>query len=174
MNRAISLLIATVVLVSQALAGEIALPQIPDKQFDVAEFGAKGDGQTNDGKAINAALEAAEKAGGGVVNFKSGKYLTGAVQLRSKVGIHLDKDATLLFTTEPADYPVVLTRWEGTECMNYSGLIGGRDLHDIAITGEGTIDGQGSTWWAWAKKAGGSAKKLREMGETNDNPKSRI
>jgi len=99
-----------------------------------------------------------------------GKSLTGALQLRSNVGLHLDKDATILFSTDPADYPVVLTRWEGTECMNFCGLLTGRDLHDISITGEGTIDGQGSAWWGWAKKA--QAKQLRELGETPTIPRS--
>lgn len=151
---------------------EPALPKIPDKAFAVSEFGAKADGKTNDTKAISSALEAAEKAGGGVVHFGAGKYLTGTLQLRSNVGLHLDKDATILFSTDPADYPVVLTRWEGTECMNYCGLISGRDLHDISITGEGTIDGQGAAWWPWARVA--AAKKLRELGETTDDPKQRV
>ncbi len=153
-------------------ASEPALPQIPAKNFAVRDFGAKGDGTTNDTQAISAALDAAEKGGGGMVNFTAGKYLTGALVLRSNVGLHLDKDATILFSTDPADYPVVLTRWEGTECMNFCGLLTGRDLHDISITGEGTIDGQGSTWWGWAKKA--QSKKLRELGETTDDPTQRV
>src|SRR5437016_7392088 len=167
------LLVPVFLLTSLSLAADPTLPKIPDKSFALSEFGAKADGQSNDSKAINAALEAADKAGGGVVNFSSGTYLTGAIQLRSNVGIHLEKGATIRFTTDPADYPVVLTRWEGTECMNFCGLLTGRDLHDISITGEGTIDGQGSVWWPWAKKAGASAKKLREMGETGDDPKQR-
>src|SRR5687768_16197989 len=161
--------------VSQALAQttQPALPQIPDKKFSIADFGAKADGKSKDTDAIAKALDAAEQAGGGTVRFPAGTYLTGAVRLRSKVGIHLDKDATLLFSTDPADYPVVLTRWEGTECMNYSGLIYGRDASDIAITGEGTIDGQGSAWWPWTERARPTLVKLREMGETDADPTKR-
>ena len=158
---------------AMAQATRPAVPQIPDKQFSIADFGAKADGKTKDTDAIAKALDAAEQAGGGTVRFAAGTYLTGAVKLRSRVGLHLEKGATLLFSTDPTDYPVVLTRWEGTECMNFSGLIYGRDVSDIAITGEGTIDGQGSAWWPWSKRAGPTLVKLREMGETGDDPTQR-
>ncbi|HYO07641.1 MAG TPA: glycoside hydrolase family 28 protein [Tepidisphaeraceae bacterium] len=151
-----------------------ALPQIPDKTFSVTDHGTKADGKTKDTDAIARALQAAEQAGGGTVRFPAGTYLTGAVQLRSKVRLHLEKGATLLMSTDPGDYPVVLTRWEGTECMNYSGLIWGRDAHDIAITGEGTIDGQGQAWWPWRRPATPAIKRLREMGETQDDPTQRV
>lgn len=150
------------------------LPRIPNRTFDVKDFGVKADGVTKDSQAINRALETAEKAGGGTVRFGPGTYFTGMLQLRSRVGIHLDKGATILFSTDPADYPVVLTRWEGTECMNYSGLIYGRDLEDIAITGEGTFDGQGAAWWPWSKRSGPTLTRLRELGETTDDPTQRV
>jgi polygalacturonase len=174
MNRLLLLVVSVSLFTSFSLAADPELPKIPDKTFVVTEFGAKADGQTNDSKAIAAALDAAEKAGGGEVNFTAGTYVTGPIQIRSNVGIHLEKGATIRFSTDPTDYPVILTRWEGTECMNFCGLLTGRDLHDISITGEGTIDGQGSAWWPWAKKAGPSAKKLREMGEMTDDPKQRV
>jgi polygalacturonase len=151
-----------------------ALPQIPDKSFNAADHGAKGDDDADDSTAITKALDAAEQAGGGTVRFAAGSYLTGPIKLRSKVGLHLDKGATLKFSTNPSDYPVILTRWEGTECMNYSGLIYAQDASDIAITGEGTIDGQGETWWPWKSRAGATLTKLREMGETQDDPTQRI
>jgi polygalacturonase len=151
-----------------------ALPRIPDKTFSVSAFGAAADGKTRDTDAIRRAIAAAEKSGGGTVRFAKGTYLTGAVEMRSKVGLHLEKGATLLFSTDPADYPVVLTRWEGTECMNYSGLLWARDASDIAVTGEGTIDGQGRAWWEWRARAGATLKKLRELGDTTDDPRQRV
>src|SRR5688572_30737609 len=74
---------------------EPALPQIPEKTFPVTEYGAKGDGKTKDTAAIATALDAAEQAGGGVVKFPAGTYLTGAIKLRSKVALHVEKDATI-------------------------------------------------------------------------------
>ena len=169
----IAALVLSLVSYAKAQTTQPVLPDIPGEKFSVADFGTKADGTTKDTDAIAKALDAAEKAGGGTLNFPEGTYLTGAIKLRSKVAIHLEKGATLLFSTDPADYPVVLTRWEGTECMNYSGLIYARDASDIAITGEGKIDGQGQTWWPWSKRAGPTLTKLREFGETQDDPQQR-
>jgi polygalacturonase len=137
-------------------------------------FGAVPDGKTKNTDAIAKAIDDVVKKGGGVVRVPAGDFLTGPVVLKSNVRLHLDPGSTLRFSTDPSDYPVVLTRWEGTECMNYSGLISARDAHDIAITGEGTIDGQGQTWWPWKSRAGDSIRKLRMLGETTDDPTQRI
>ena len=88
------------------------------------------------------------------VVIPAGEWGTGAIHLKSGVNLHVSKGATLKFSTKPADYPVVFTRWEGIECMSYSSLIYAIDQKNIAVTGEGTLDGQAAwdTWWAWNAK----------------------
>ncbi len=89
------------------------------------------------------------------MDIPDGVFLTGAIHLLSNVDLHLADGATLRFSTDPAAYlPMVRTRWEGTECMNYSALIYAFEQKNIAVTGRGTLDGGASeeNWWAWAKK----------------------
>ena len=102
--------------------------------------------------AIRDAIEACARAGGGRVVVPPGEFLTGAIHLKSGVNLHIQKGATLRFSTNPEHYlPVVKTRFEGVELMNYSPLIYARGQENIAITGEGTLDGQASdaNWWKW-------------------------
>jgi polygalacturonase len=133
------------------IARNVRAPTFPDRQFDVTKFGAKPDGVTLATKSIAGAIEACAKAGGGRVLVPAGRFLTGAIHLLSNVELHVSEDATLLFDANPSSYPIVFTRWEGIECMNYSPLIYARKQKNIAITGKGTLDGQGSetNWWAW-------------------------
>lgn len=102
-------------------------------------------------EAINRAIEACNKAGGGRVVVPAGEFLTGAIRLRSNVDLHISKGATLKFATEAKAYlPIVHTRWEGMELMHLSPLIYAYEEKNIAITGEGTLDGQGkSFFWKW-------------------------
>ena len=103
------------------------------------------------------------EAGGGTVLIPEGTWLTGAIHLKSNVNLHLTEQAVLKFTDDPEDYlPVVFTRWAGFECINYSPLIYARDCKNIAITGSGTIDGNGETWWTWEKIQQDTAYKMYE------------
>jgi polygalacturonase len=140
------------------IARRAIAPTFPPRDFDVVRYGAKGDGTTKNTAAIAAAIKACADAGGGRVVVPAGRFLTGAVHLRSNVNLHLTAGATLLFSTDPADYPIVFTRWEGIELMNYSPFVYARKQRNIAITGRGTLDGQGSAqhWWAWKGKWGGT------------------
>ena len=127
-------------------------PTFPNKTFDITDFGAVGDGMTKNTEAFKKAIKAAHDAGGGIVNVPKGVYLTGAIHLLSNVNLHVTKDATIKFSQDPNDYlPVVKTRFEGVELMNYSPLIYAYQQKNIAITGEGTLDGQGDNehWWPW-------------------------
>lgn len=132
----------------------IQAPKFPGRNFPVTKFGAVGDGQTDCTGAIQQAIEACHSSGGGRVLIAGGTFLTGAVHLKSNVDLHVAEGATLLFDPDPSKYPIVFTRWEGIECMNYSPLIYAFEQRNIAITGRGTLDGGASfdNWWSWGDK----------------------
>jgi unsaturated rhamnogalacturonyl hydrolase len=136
-----------------AILARIKDPVFPDRDFPIADFGAKPGADAT--AAIRDAIAACAKAGGGRVVVPAGEWTTGAIHLLSHVNLHVSKGATLRFKTDPAAYlPAVLTKWEGLECYNYSPLIYALEQTDIAITGEGTLDGGADwdNWWAWNKK----------------------
>jgi polygalacturonase len=136
-------------------------PAFPDRTFDVRDFGAVDDGTTLNTDAFQRTIVACHRAGGGVVLIPAGAWATGPIHLRSDVNLCLEKDALVRFSTRFSDYlPVVFTRWEGIECYNYSPLIYARGCENIAVTGEGTFDGQGEAWWHWKKLQQNAAKTL--------------
>ena len=129
---------------------EIVPPTFSQKEFDITKFGAVADGTTDCTAAFKDAIVACNKAGGGIVLVPKGTFLTGAIHLLSNVNLHVTKDAVIKFSPDTKKYlPLVLTRFEGVECMNYSPFIYAYEQENIAITGEGVIDGQGSNWWSW-------------------------
>lgn len=112
--------------------------------FDVRAHGAMGDGVTLDTPAIEAALDAAAKAGGGQVLFPPGRYISGTIHLRSGVTLQLDAGARLIGTTNLACYSQPKTPEYMPEAKWgkwHRGLIVGENVEDVAITGLGTIDG---------------------------------
>ena len=131
----------------------IRVPQFVDKTYPITKYGAK---PTNTAalnqKAIQKAIDACSKKGGGKVVVPAGeKFLTGAITLKDGVNLVVEEGATLEFAFQPELYPIVETSWEGLECFNLSPCIYAFKAKDIAITGKGTIDGGGSndTWWPW-------------------------
>ena len=142
-----------------AILAEIQEPQFPDKDFPITEFGAKLDGQTDCKPAIDKAIESCVAAGGGRVTVPKGQwFVKGPIHLKSNVNLHVAEGATVLFSNDPADYlPVVFTRFEGTELMNYSPLIYAYEQKNIAVTGKGTLNGQAGDgkWWNWKGHWGG-------------------
>jgi polygalacturonase len=161
------------------LVKRISPPSFPNNNFDVTKFGAIGDGKNDCSKAFKKAIENCNAVGGGKVVVPKGVYLTGPIHLKSNINLYVSKEATIKFSTDPKKYlPVVYVRWEGVECMNYSPLIYAFEQENIAVTGEGVLDGQGATdaWWDWkGKKEAGwtegkphqieARKKLVGMGE---------
>ncbi len=149
------------------ILARIVAPTFPDRDVDITRHGAIGDGVTDCTAAIGAAIDACYAIGGGRVVVPPGRFLTGAIHLRSRVNLHVREGATLAFSTDPRAYlPLVFTRWEGIELMNYSPFIYAWEQRDIAITGRGTLDGQASAtnWWSW--KARGTAAQPSDTNRT--------
>ena len=141
------------------LRQKIKAPVFPSLDFVISSYGAIADGKTKNTEAFRKAIEACNKSGGGRVVVPDGVFLTGAIHLKSNVNLHLSDKATILFSRDSSDYlPMVFTRWEGMELMNYSPFIYAYGQKNIAITGNGTLDGNADNehWWYWcgAKKFG--------------------
>jgi polygalacturonase len=129
---------------------QIQPPVFANRVFDVRRFGGIADGNTLNSKAFADAIDTCAKSGGGTVLVSKGLWLTGPIHLKSNVNLHIAKGAELRFSTRFEDYlPVVFTRNEGIECYNYSPLIYANGCTNIAITGEGLLNGQGHVWWPW-------------------------
>jgi polygalacturonase len=126
-------------------------PKFRNHDFDVTKFGAIADNKTDCTDAFAKAITACSVHGGRVIVPK-GQFLTGAITLKSNVNLYISRDATVRFTHDTAKYPVVFTRYEGTELMNYSPFIYAFEQTNLGITGEGTIDGNADceNWWPWA------------------------
>jgi polygalacturonase len=157
------------------ILARIAPPSFPDREFLVTKYGAVGDGLTDCTAAFQRAVEACHQAGGGRVVVPDGVFLTGAIHLQGNVNLHLEKGATIRFSTDPRMFlPVVFTRNECIEVMNYSPFIYALDQTNIAVTGEGTLDGQAShsVWYSW--KSSPDSKKLTDMGEQNVPVEQRV
>lgn len=136
-----------------AILARIPALVFPARDYAVTAYGAVGDGRADDHAALQRALAACADQGGGRVVVPPGKYLTGPLRLRSRVNLHLCAGATLRFVTDSCRYlPPVLTRWEGVECMGLSPFIYAHAQQQVAVTGDGTLDGQAGPgrWWDWA------------------------
>jgi len=121
------------------------LPAIPPGKFNIMSYGAVGDGSVTNTAAIQAAIDAADAAGGGTVEVPPGNFLCGPIRLASDINLHLD-DGAVLVMLPLEKYPGGTVRPEN--------FISGLDLHDIAISGSGLINGQGIPWWPYARQRG--------------------
>lgn len=133
----------------------------------ITSFGAKGDGKTNCKPAFDKAIRKARSYMQGLhIVVPAGKwFVKGPIHLASNVTIELQRGATLLFSPDPSDYlPVVKTSWEGSFCYNYSPFIYGYQLENVAIIGEGTIDGNCmDTFPTWKAKQKADQQHLRKQ-----------
>jgi polygalacturonase len=118
----------------------------PAKRYSVTDFGAVADGTTVNTKAIQAAIDKCASSGGGVIVIPKGTFLSGAIFLKQGVNLLVEKDGVLKGTTNVDDYPMIQTRWEGTEEPWTSAFINADGVTGLVISGEGTIDGSGEEW----------------------------
>ena len=153
------------------ILAEIRAPEFPTRVFDITDYGARGEADCT--AAFASAIAACFTAGGGRVLVPPGDWFSGAIHLRSNVELHLAEGAAIRFNRDPGAYlPLVRTRWEGTELLNYSSFVYAFAQRNIAITGKGILDGQADEdhWWNWDKllRARGKASARHRLHVMND------
>jgi polygalacturonase len=124
----------------------IISPKFKKDTVNIRQFGAIADGKFLNTKSIAAAIDACGRKGGGVVLVPSGLWLTGPIVLKNNINLHLAIGATLLFTKDFDQYPLIEANWEGLQQMRNQSPISATGASNIAITGKGIIDGNGDAW----------------------------
>ncbi len=161
----------------EVILSQIKEPNIPQYSINIKNYGATGDSTVNCKANIDKALKDIETNGGGKLIFSPGTYLiNGPIHLSGNTELILERGAKLIFGSNPNDYlPVVKTSWEGTYIYNYSPFIYAYNSSNIAITGEGIIDGESSeTWSKWHSLQGKDQQLSREMNHKNIPIEERI
>ena len=127
---------------------------IPKREVNVLNHNIIQNGEELNTKAINDLIILISGEGGGKIIFPPGVYLTGGIILKDNIEIHIESGATLKFSQNPMDYmPNVISHWEGMEIYNFRAFIYSNDAKNIAITGDGVLDGNAGwdNWWSWSK-----------------------
>lgn len=125
---------------------KVMRPQIPAREVDIRDFGGVGDGVTLNSEAFAKAIETLAAAGGGRLVVPTGVWLSGPITLKDNIDLHIRPDAILLFSTDRNLYPIVETVFEGLDTKRCISPINAVGAKNIAITGGGTIDGNGDSW----------------------------
>ena len=134
--------------VYKQIESRIKAPEFKNKTYKAAV--KQNNSAKQNQQIINKTIAKCSKAGGGKVVIPAGKYQTGAITLMSNVNLCIEKDAELVFAFDRSLYPLVYTRWEGLDLWNYQPCIYAIDCKNIALSGEGTINGNGNNdgnWW---------------------------
>ncbi len=137
-----------------SILATIKEPVFKNKTYNILDFGGKSGGVFDNTQVFKKAIQKCTKNGGGIVLVPAGKYFTGPIHLDNNVNLHLAEGSEVVFNTNPDAFPMVHTSFEGTELMNYSPLIYAYNKHNVAVTGKGILNGQGSNdqWWSWCGK----------------------
>ncbi len=160
-----------------SILGTVTGATVGEHTVSITDFGAKGDGVSDCCKAFEKAMRKADRTPGGIkITVPEGTYfMRGPLTLTSNVCIDLAEGATLKFDPDPSRYPLVNTSWEGTFLYNYSPMIYGYGLENVAITGKGTIDGNAmSTFATWKKLQKAGQKLSRDMNHSAMDISSRV
>ncbi|GGH27257.1 glycoside hydrolase family 28 protein [Sphingobacterium alkalisoli] len=154
---------------------QVAQPQFKKDTIDIRTFGASPDGYTLNTKNINDAISVCNGRGGGVVLIPAGYWLSGPIELKSNVNLHLADNAFVQFTADFNQYEIIEGNYEGKPSARNQSPISGRDLENIAITGKGTIDGNGDAWRMVGRNAlteGEWREKIASGGLVSDDGKT--
>ncbi len=125
---------------------KIEIPKFKNKQYSILDFGAKSKLKWNNKEAIQKAIDVCSENGGGIVLIPNGYFLTGPIELKSNVNLHLEDNAFLQFTKSKEEYPLIWTNYEGQRKIRAISPITADHQTNIAITGKGVIDGNGFLW----------------------------
>ena len=162
---------------------EVIEPEFPDYSVSIIDFGAVGDGQTLNTKAITKAINSVAEKGGGRVIIPRGVWLTGPIVLKGNIDLHAEAGALVLFSTNKDLYPLIQSYYEGREDVRCQSPISGKNLKNIALTGEGVYDGSGQVWrhvkkykmtkrhWEEVVNSGGVTNKKEDVWYTSESHK---
>ena len=125
---------------------ELSVPSFPNNDFNIIDFGGVGEGLTSNTKIFSEVIDSCSNSGGGKIIVPAGIWLTGPIILKSNINLHLERGAHIQFTKNFDEYPLIETTYEGRGQYRCISPIYCRDLQNIAITGEGVIDGGGDAW----------------------------
>jgi exo-poly-alpha-galacturonosidase len=139
------------------------------KRYVITKFGAVGDGQTLNTKAIQAVIDKCASDGGGVLVVPKGTFLSGSIFFKQGVNLQIESDGVLKGTTNMADYKLIQTRWEGEERIWVSALVNVFNMTGFRLTGPGTIDGSGDVWHLRNRRRG-NAEQSANVGSVREGP----
>ncbi len=125
---------------------KVELPTFNNKFYNILDFGAKSDYEFNNKDAIQKAIDICNKEGGGIVVVPSGFYMSGPIEIKSNVNLHLEEGAYIKFTKTKEEYPLYFTEYEGIEKIRAISPVSAVGATNIAITGKGVMDGSGDLW----------------------------
>ncbi len=128
------------------ISPNVAAPKIPDRTANLTDFGAVGDGQTLNTDAFAKAIASLSAKGGGELIVPPGFWLTGPIRLCSNLNLHLERGALIRFSKDFNLYPLTVIDMKGVKEVDSISPIFGQNLENVAITGEGIIDGGGDAW----------------------------